>query len=157
MLNRIIYSGDAMESNTQPRLLVLRTLAHDNGEMEITAPDTGNGIPADDLERIFNFFVTTKADGIDLGLAICRTIVRATWRTHVATTSARLRMSAWKLTRTLHWRVTHGPSITGRAFRSGSAASSVSARLESMGSAYRPAGARDSQQLACIPGALKTR
>jgi two-component system sensor histidine kinase AtoS len=37
--------------------------------------DTGVGIPAKDLERVFDLFFTTKSTGSGLGLAICRRIV----------------------------------------------------------------------------------
>jgi two-component system nitrogen regulation sensor histidine kinase GlnL len=37
--------------------------------------DTGIGIPAKDLDRIFDLFFTTKSTGSGLGLAICRRIV----------------------------------------------------------------------------------
>jgi PAS domain S-box-containing protein len=37
--------------------------------------DTGVGIPAADLERIFDLFFTTKSTGSGFGLAICRRIV----------------------------------------------------------------------------------
>ena len=37
--------------------------------------DAGTGIPAADLVRIFEPFVTTKPQGIGLGLAICRSII----------------------------------------------------------------------------------
>ena len=39
--------------------------------------DRGTGILHADMERIFQPFVTTKNDGLGLGLAICRTIVTA--------------------------------------------------------------------------------
>ena len=39
--------------------------------------DAGSGIPPDRLEQIFEPFVTTKPQGLGLGLAICRSIVTA--------------------------------------------------------------------------------
>jgi two-component system, LuxR family, sensor kinase FixL len=39
--------------------------------------DRGAGIAGDDLERIFQPFVTTKTQGLGMGLAICRTIIEA--------------------------------------------------------------------------------
>lgn len=39
--------------------------------------DRGCGIPAGDLERIFQPFVTTKSQGMGMGLAICRSVAEA--------------------------------------------------------------------------------
>jgi signal transduction histidine kinase len=44
-------------------------------EVEIT--DTGSGIPAEDLEKIFEPFYTTKSEGSGLGLPICVSIVES--------------------------------------------------------------------------------
>jgi signal transduction histidine kinase len=46
-----------------------------DGHAQITVTDTGSGIPADRLPRIFDDFVTTKRRGLGLGLAICKRIV----------------------------------------------------------------------------------
>ena len=43
----------------------------------ISVRDHGAGIPADQLENIFESFVTTKDDGMGMGLSIARTIVEA--------------------------------------------------------------------------------
>lgn len=43
--------------------------------VEITVADTGSGIPADRLSKIFDDFVTTKRRGLGLGLAISKRIV----------------------------------------------------------------------------------
>jgi signal transduction histidine kinase len=43
----------------------------------VTVRDTGWGISARDLDRIFQAFYTTKSGGVGMGLAICRSIVEA--------------------------------------------------------------------------------
>jgi signal transduction histidine kinase len=44
-------------------------------EIEISVIDRGCGIPPDKIETIFNPFVTTKRDGVGLGLAIVSKII----------------------------------------------------------------------------------
>jgi signal transduction histidine kinase len=45
------------------------------GQVVVTVTDTGPGIAEDILPALFEPFVTTKPEGLGLGLAICRTIV----------------------------------------------------------------------------------
>jgi two-component system, LuxR family, sensor histidine kinase DctS len=45
--------------------------------LRVTVADRGPGIPPERLEQVFAPFFTTKADGLGLGLNICRTIVEA--------------------------------------------------------------------------------
>ena len=45
--------------------------------MELAVLDTGTGIARSELERIFEPFFTRKANGMGMGLAICRNIVEA--------------------------------------------------------------------------------
>ncbi len=46
-----------------------------NRDVVIAVQDSGPGIAADQIDRIFDAFVTTKKSGMGLGLAICRMIV----------------------------------------------------------------------------------
>ena len=56
--------------------LIIRTKPGEKG-LVVSVSDTGVGVPAGNLEQIFSAFVTTKATGTGMGLAISRTIVEA--------------------------------------------------------------------------------
>jgi PAS domain S-box-containing protein len=77
LLNLLMNACDAMEAQAADRRLQVVTRAAAPGQVRIEVIDCGTGIAADELERIFEPFVTTKAKGIGLGLAICRSIVGA--------------------------------------------------------------------------------
>jgi PAS domain S-box-containing protein len=49
----------------------------EGGELTVSVSDTGAGIPSEKMEEIFKAFVTTKAGGTGMGLAISRTIVES--------------------------------------------------------------------------------
>lgn len=76
LLNLIINACDAMEQNAPgDRLLTLTTAARD-GEIHLTVADCGIGLP-ENTETLFQPFHTTKAHGLGMGLAICRTLIDA--------------------------------------------------------------------------------
>jgi two-component system sensor kinase FixL len=74
LLNFVINGCDAMDGQAADRRLLVRTQATVHGNIEVCVVDRGAGIPLANLERIFEPFVTTKATGMGLGLAICRSI-----------------------------------------------------------------------------------
>jgi signal transduction histidine kinase len=45
--------------------------------IELAVHDAGGGVPADQVERVFDPFHTTKAEGMGMGLSISRSIVEA--------------------------------------------------------------------------------
>jgi two-component system sensor kinase FixL len=49
--------------------------AADGEHVEAAFEDSGVGIAADVIDRLFEPFVTTKADGLGMGLSICRSIL----------------------------------------------------------------------------------
>ena len=78
LLNLIVNGMDAMaDTPAGQRQLNVRTLHNDDGDVEIAVSDTGGGIDAADMSRLFDSFFTTKKDGMGLGLALCRSIVQA--------------------------------------------------------------------------------
>ena len=77
MLNLMVNAFEAMTaSEIDRRELVVRTFVGDTGSTEITVSDTGPGFQAG-LDDIFEPFVTTKANGLGMGLSISRSIIDA--------------------------------------------------------------------------------
>lgn len=74
VLNVVLNAVDAMKETTA-RLLELRTAGDRMGTVVLTASDTGLGFGEREPNSVFDAFVTTKPDGMGLGLSICRTIV----------------------------------------------------------------------------------
>lgn len=77
LLNLLMNACDAMDAQAADGRLQVITRAAAPGRVQIEVIDSGSGIAPDELERIFEPFVTTKGKGIGLGLAICRSIVSA--------------------------------------------------------------------------------
>ncbi len=75
--NNAIESTDAAGLTGGVVKVVLSRCTKDEGAMELTVEDTGPGIPADILQRIFHPFFTTKAHGTGLGLSIVHRVVEA--------------------------------------------------------------------------------
>ena len=71
LLNLLVNAAEATDEG-QVRLAA-RSLPE--GWVEIEVADTGSGIPAEDVERIFDLYFTTKAAGTGLGLSLVHRIV----------------------------------------------------------------------------------
>lgn len=75
VLNLVLNACDAMaETRPQERKLTLETSVVD-GLAQIAVADCGVGIPPDQLDAVFEPFVTFRPQGLGLGLAISRSIV----------------------------------------------------------------------------------
>jgi signal transduction histidine kinase len=59
------------------RQLTVNAGIHDGQDVIVTVEDSGIGIDPDHLDRIFDAFFTTKAQGMGMGLSICRSIVES--------------------------------------------------------------------------------
>jgi len=75
IINLIVNSIEAMASVADQRELMIGVREHDRDYALVAVRDSGVGILPDQLDRVFNAFFTTKADGMGMGLSICRSIV----------------------------------------------------------------------------------
>jgi PAS domain S-box-containing protein len=85
----------AIDDRTRREVVIAATRSGDS--VEVAVSDSGAGIAADVESKLFSPFVTTKARGLGLGLAICRTIVEnhggRLWATSMRTSGATFRFS----------------------------------------------------------------
>jgi hypothetical protein len=64
-----------MQSVTdRPRELVIRSHQDETPQVLVSVADCGVGISAENADRLFNAFFTTKSSGMGMGLSICRSI-----------------------------------------------------------------------------------
>jgi signal transduction histidine kinase len=78
ILNLALNGLDAMKNcHSGPTNLTIRSEMIAEAAAEVSVCDTGEGVPNNDLETIFETFFTTKHDGTGLGLSIARTIVES--------------------------------------------------------------------------------
>ena len=77
LMNVILNGCEAMSGLAPRRRRLHISTAFDEKRVQIVVRDAGTGIPEDRIRLVFEPFVTTKPDGLGLGLAICRSIVRA--------------------------------------------------------------------------------
>ena len=77
LMNLMINGIDAMKAVDAPRQLTLGTRNDRNEQLLVSVEDTGIGLPANQVDQIFNAFFTTKQHGTGMGLRISRTIIEA--------------------------------------------------------------------------------
>jgi two-component system, LuxR family, sensor kinase FixL len=78
MVNLLVNAMDAVASCIAPyRHITIQVSQGDTSAVDIAVTDAGVGIPAADINRVFEPFQTTKQGGLGLGLAICRSIIEA--------------------------------------------------------------------------------
>ena len=76
MSNLIVNAIEAMETTSdRSRVVQVRTELRDRKAIAVVVKDSGPGIDTDRLGSIFTPFVSTKRQGMGLGLAICRMII----------------------------------------------------------------------------------
>jgi PAS domain S-box-containing protein len=78
IINLVINAIQAMASVTdRPRTLLIRSQQSEDGHVLVAVRDSGTGIEAKSVNKLFKAFFTTKPSGMGMGLSICRTIIEA--------------------------------------------------------------------------------
>ncbi len=83
LINLIKNAGEAIAQADRPtgkRLVELRVgpkREDDQDVVEFAVRDSGKGVPDDMIERIYEAFYSTKAEGMGIGLKLCRSIVES--------------------------------------------------------------------------------
>src|SRR5258707_10442688 len=78
IINLVMNGIEAMQSVTdRPRELVIRSRQDETKQVLVSVADCGVGISAENADRLFNAFFTTKSSGMGMGLSICRSIIEA--------------------------------------------------------------------------------
>jgi signal transduction histidine kinase len=78
IINLVMNGIEAMQSVTdRPRELVIRSGQDETQQVLVSVTDCGVGISAENADRLFNAFFTTKSSGMGMGLSICRSIIEA--------------------------------------------------------------------------------
>jgi PAS domain S-box-containing protein len=76
LVNLMLNAIDAMAGGSR-RELEVKTAVLDNETTEFSVTDSGTGLAAEIADHLFEPFVSTKPNGMGLGLSICRSIVEA--------------------------------------------------------------------------------
>jgi signal transduction histidine kinase len=78
LLNLMLNGMDAMANGAKTgRLLTVSAKTVKDGSAEVSVSDCGLGIAPENVERLFEPFLTTKPSGMGMGLAISQTIIEA--------------------------------------------------------------------------------
>jgi C4-dicarboxylate-specific signal transduction histidine kinase len=84
LLNLVRNAAEAIDNAQMPaarRFIELRVVprhtAEEGGVIEFSVTDTGPGLPNEVINRLYEAFFSTKAEGLGIGLSLCRSIVES--------------------------------------------------------------------------------
>jgi C4-dicarboxylate-specific signal transduction histidine kinase len=78
LLNLIINGMDAIQTSAaSDKRVVIEARPREEGRVEVAVTDSGPGLPAGVIDKVFDPFYTTKSGGLGMGLPISRTIIEA--------------------------------------------------------------------------------
>jgi PAS domain S-box-containing protein len=77
LMNLMINGIDAMKNVAGTRELAIKSHLAESGQVLVSVNDTGMGLPAQQSDKVFEAFFTTKPNGMGMGLSISRSIVES--------------------------------------------------------------------------------
>eukprot|EP01036_Dinobryon_divergens_P011516 gene11516-15496_t len=80
LMKNAAESIDTANRSAGQRLVELRIVPKqiDNQEVvECSVTDSGQGLPPEDIERVYEAFFSTKVEGMGIGLNLCRSIIES--------------------------------------------------------------------------------
>jgi C4-dicarboxylate-specific signal transduction histidine kinase len=78
LLNLIMNGMDAMQTTPgSAKRVLIEARPREEGKVEVAVTDSGPGVPAEIIDKVFDPFYTTKSGGLGMGLPISRTIIEA--------------------------------------------------------------------------------
>ena len=76
ILNLVMNGIEAMQPvEDRPRELLIRSVQDETQQVRVSVTDCGVGFSAENADRLFTAFFTTKSNGMGMGLSICRSII----------------------------------------------------------------------------------
>ena len=76
ILNLLLNASDAMSGvDDRPRQLVVKTERDEADRVRMTVQDSGVGVEAESVDKLFEAFYTTKNGGMGIGLSVSRSII----------------------------------------------------------------------------------
>jgi PAS domain S-box-containing protein len=76
ILNLLLNASDAMRGvDDRSRRLEIKTERDEANHVRLTVKDTGAGLDAKSVDRLFEAFYSTKSDGMGIGLSVSRSII----------------------------------------------------------------------------------
>lgn len=77
LVNLARNAFDALAAQPIQPMVVMQTTRAESGGVEFAVIDNGEGIVPESLDRVFDAYFSTRAGGMGMGLAICRTIIES--------------------------------------------------------------------------------